>query len=158
MATKFGVNANKRQQTIPQLAEQSEVTGRLHVHYDEYVTVGALAASDVILMGTLLPAGARVHSVLLDCPDLDSSTTATMSSGWQASADGVEAASAAGFLAAQDVHTSGVAVSMSASLVSVVPGKFKKFASAVQPILTIVAGPTTTVGATIRQTIHYTFD
>lgn len=160
MAINYGTNAKKPTTSIPSLIEQSEFNGRLHVHYDEFVITAVMAAADTILMGGLLPAGARVHAVVLDCPDLDSSSNATLSSGWLASAEAtpLEAAQAAGFLAAQDVHTAGVAASMSSSLVSSVPGKFKKFLSAVQPVLTLAAGPTTVTAGTIRQSIHYTFD
>lgn len=157
MATKYGTNAQKRQNNIPQLIEQSEFNGRIHVHYDEYTLTAALSTNDLISMGGLLPAGARVIDVVLDSPDLDSSTTATLTSGWAASADGVETVSLAGFLTSVDVHTAGKAQSMNTLLQSAVAGKFKKFASPVQPQIKITAAGDATSG-TIRQAIFYTFD
>lgn len=157
MSTKYGTNAAKAVASIPQLMSQAEVSGKIHVHYDEYVFAGDLAAGDVILMGAKLPAGARVLEVVLDSPDLDSGSTGALTSGWQASDDAVEAADADGFLTTVDVHTAGKAQSMSALLCSNVPGKFKKFNAAVQPAITI-SGETDATTGTIRQAIYYTFE
>lgn len=155
-----GTNAAKPLASIPSLMEQSEVNGRMHVQYDEFVITAVFAAADTILMGAPLPAGARVHAVLFDCPDIDSASNCTISSGWLASAEAtpLEAANATGFLAAQDVHSAAIAASMSSSTVASAPGKFKKFLSSVQPVLTVAAGPSTATSGTIRQAIHYTFD
>lgn len=160
MANFNGTNAAKAASNPPSLMEQSEVNGRLHVHYDEFVITAVFAANDTITMGAPLPAGARVLSVLFDCPDIDSSSNCTISSGWLASAEAtpVESAQSAGFLAAQDVHTAAIAASMNSGTCATNVGKFKKFKSAVQPVLTVVAGPSTATSGTIRQTIHYTFD
>ena len=153
-----GVNYAKTQASPFEAVDQSEVNGRLHVQYDSFVITATSAAGDTILMGTPLPAGARVLAALLDSPRLDVSNSSTISFGWLASADLVEAAQSAGFLAAQDVHTAGIAASMTSALAGANVGKFKKFQSAVQPVLTFVAGPTTVTTGTIQTTIHYTFD
>lgn len=164
MATNYGKNAAAAIAVPFEAIEQSEVNGRIHVQYDEFPITAVFAANDTIVMGAPLPAGARVMSVLLDCPDIDTSSNATISSGWLASAEAtpLEAANATGFLAAQDVHTAALAASMTSAVCGTVGnagyGKFHKFLSSVQPVLTVAAGPSTATTGTIRQTIHYTFD
>lgn len=158
MATKYGVNATKiLNSTIPSLAEEGEIRGRIQVHYDEYTLTADLAANDVINMGGLLPANARILDVVLDSADLDAQSAGALISGWAVSADGVEIADDNGFLTTVDVHTSGKAQSMSALLCSNVPGKFKKFAAAVQPQITI-SGETDATSGTIRQAIYFIVD
>lgn len=158
MATKYGTNATKISNTpIPQLAQQGEMAGRLHVHYDEFVLSAAITSGDVIVMGGKLPANARIIEVLFDSPDLDSSTAAAVTYGWAASDDAVEAAQSAGFLSSMDVHTAGKAQAMSGLLCSNIPGKFKKFASAVQPQLAVTGTGDATSG-TIRCAIYYIVD
>lgn len=157
MATKNGTNAALVVLNPPSLIEQGEKTGRMRVHYDEFVLTAALATNDLINMGGLLPAGARVMDVIIDSPDIDSSTAATLTSGWAASADGVEAAQSAGFISSIDVHTAGKTQAMSALLQTVVPGKFKKFASPVQPQIKVTNGGDAVTG-TIRQAIYYVVD
>lgn len=158
MATKYGTNATNIYNTsIPKLAEQGEQNGDLHVLYDEYVFAGDLAANDVIYMGGKLPAGARVIDVILDSPDLDAQSAGALTVGWLASDDAVVAVNASGFLTSVDVHTAGKAQSMSGLLQSNVAGKFKKFASAVQPTITI-SGETDATTGTIRMAILYTFN
>lgn len=154
MAIKNGTNAAKLVTAIPSLVEQGEYSGKLKVHYDEYVFAGDLAVNDIINMGGLLPAGARIIDVILDSPDLDSASAGALTSGWAVSADGVEVANASGFLTTVDVHTAGKAQSMSGLLQSNVAGKFKKFAAAVQPQITI-SGETDATTGTIRQAILY---
>jgi hypothetical protein len=157
MATKYGTNATKIAANPAQLAEQGEQRGRINVHYDEYVFTGDLAVNDVIYMGGKLPAGARVLDVVLDSPDLDTASAGALTSGWLVSDDAVVAADDDGFLTTVDVHTAGKAQSMSALLASNVPGKFKKFASAVQPAIKI-SGETDATTGTIRQAIYYVVD
>jgi hypothetical protein len=157
MATKFGTNRALQNSAIPSLMAQGEVAGRIHVQYDEYVFTGDLAVNDVIQMGSKLPAGARVLDVILDSPDLDSAAAGALTSGWLASDDAVEAASANGFLTTLDVHTAGKTQAMSALLASSVAGKYKRFASAVQPAITI-SGETDATTGTIRQAIYYIID
>lgn len=157
MATKYGTNATNLQSNPQKLVEQGELAGRLHVHYDEYVFSADLAANDVIYMGGKLPAGARVIDVVLDSPDLDTQSAGALTSGWLASDDGVVSADDDGFLTTVDVHTAGKAQSMNTLLCSNVPGKFKKFASAVQPAIKI-SGETDATSGTIRQAIYYIVD
>lgn len=164
MATKYGTNATKVLNTSPaKLVESAELTGKIHVHYDEYVFAGDLAANDVINMGGLLPANARVIDVVLDSPDLDTGSTGALISGWAASAQvdssnvAIEAADDNGFLTTVDVHTAGKAQSMNTLLQSNVPGKFKRFSAAVQPQITI-SGETDATTGTIRQAIFYIYE
>lgn len=143
---------------VPQsLIEQGEFSGGIRVHYDEYVFTADLAVNDIIKMGGKLPAGARVLDVVLDSPDLDSAAAGALTSGWLASDDAVVAADDDGFLTTVDVHTAGKAQSMSALLATAVPGKFKKFASSVQPAIKI-SGETDATTGTIRQAIYYIVD
>ncbi len=157
MATKLGTNATKIAANPAQLTEQGEFSGGLRVMYDEYVFTADLAVNDLINMGGLLPAGARVMEVVCDSPDLDSSSAGALTVGWAASADGVEAVSAAGFLSSMDVHTAGKTLSMSSLLQSAVAGKFKKFASPVQPQIKI-SGETDATTGTVRLAIFYIID
>jgi hypothetical protein len=157
MATKLGVNATKIAASIPQLAEQGEQKGRVKVLYDEYALTADLAVNDVIKMGGLLPAGARVMEVVCDSPDLDSASAGALTVGWAASADAVEAADDDGFLTTIDVHTAGKTLSMSSLLCSAAPGKFKKFASPVQ-VQVKVSGETDATSGTIRCAVFYIVD
>lgn len=157
MATKQGTNAAKPIATIPQLMEQGTVNGRLHCIYDEYVFAGDLAVGDIIQMGALIPSGARVLECIVDSPDLDSASAGALTAGWQVSADAVEAANASGFQTTMDVHTAGKTQSLSTLLCSAAAGKFKKFAAAVQPSITI-SGETDATTGTIRMAIYFIFD
>jgi len=157
MATKLGTNATKIAAVPAQLAEQGETRGRMLVHYDEFQFTADLAANDIIVMGGLLPAGARILDVVLDSSDLDTSSAGALISGWAASADAVEVADDNGFLTTVDVHTAGKAQSMSALLFSNCPGKFKRFASAVQPQI-VISGETDSTTGIIKQAIYYVVD
>jgi hypothetical protein len=164
MATKYGTNATKRlNQTILDLVEQSEYNGRLHVHYDEYVFAGDLAVNDIIKMGGMLPAGARVITSLVDSPDLDTASAGAITYGWADSPDvdsagtTLVAAVANGFNTSMDVHTAGLAQTSDTLLASAAVGKFKKFAGKVQPQIKITGETDATTG-TIRAAILYTFD
>src|SRR4051812_17239106 len=107
MATVKGVERTK-QDTIPaDLRDQGSKGGVVRVLYDKYVAAGALSLNDVIQLGQL-PAGARVVGYWLKSGDLG--TTGTLDLGWAASADGVESASATGFLAAVDVNAAAITI------------------------------------------------
>ena len=155
MATYRGSNATKI--NAGGLAEVGEQTGKLHVIYDEYAFTADLAVNDIINMGGLIPAGARVMEVVCDSPDLDSASAGALTVGWAASADAVEAASAAGFLSSMNVNTSGKTLSMSTLLQTAVAGKFKKFASPVQCQVKI-SGETDATSGTIRVAIYYIYE
>lgn len=157
MATKLGVNATKIANSPADLVEQGEQTGRMKVHYDQFTLTADLAANDVIKMGGLLPAGARVIGANMDSPDLDSASAGALQFGWAASADGVEAAVADGFITSMDVHTAGNTSSLSGLLQSAAAGKYKRFSSPVQPQVKI-SGETDATTGTIRCHIAYVID
>jgi hypothetical protein len=163
MATKLGVNATKIAANPQQLVEQSEQNGRLHVMYDEYSLTADVAANDIIKMGPLLPKGARVLDVICDSPDLDAQSAGALTVGWAASPEvdsggtALVAADDDGFITTMDVHTAGKTSAMSGALVSANPGKFKKFAGAVQ-VQVKISGETDATSGTIRCAVYYTFD
>lgn len=154
MATKYGTNRTLIRATPASLVEQGEQSGHLKVIYDEYVFAGDLAVNDVIQMGSKIPAGARILDVSLDSPDLDTASAGALTVGWLISDDAAQAADDDGFLTTVDVHTAGKTQLMSGLLCSNVPGKFKKFASAVQPAIK-VSGETDATTGTIRLAIFY---
>lgn len=154
MATVFGVNATKVLSNNPsEKAGVGEQGGRLRVIYDSYAPAGALALNDVIKMGGLIPAGARVLDAKLQFSDLG--TTGDVHLGWEASADAVEAADADGFLVDADVNAAAGSVSMLEDQ-STVAGMGKKFAAPVQPIITV--SEATTAAGTIRMILEYVID
>jgi hypothetical protein len=149
MATLYGKYATKRDVNLPADKIPGKDNGNsLKFYYDEFTLSAALSTNDIVNLFKL-PAGGRVVDMGYDSPDLDSSTNAAITIGWAASADGVEAASSAGFFASQDVHTSGKTGLMSAALQSTVAGKLKEFASEVQVQVKVTAGGDATSG-TIR--------
>ena len=165
MATKYGTEATKYfNQTIKDLAEKSQLNGRIHVLYDEYIFTADLAVNDVMVMGGgYLPQGARVLDVICDSPDLDSAAAGALTVGWAASPDldssgtTLEAASSAGFLSSMDVNTAGKTLSMSTLLQTAVAGKYKKFAGRVQ-VQVKITGETNATTGTVRCAVYYLFD
>lgn len=107
MATLYGVEATKATNDIPQLVDQGSAGGRVHVAYDKYVAAGALTLNDKINMGKL-PAGARIVGYWLKSTDLG--TVGTLSLGWSASDDGVEAGDDDAMLNDVDVHSAAITV------------------------------------------------
>ena len=155
MAIKYGVNATKvLNQSIPALSEQGEHKGRVQMLYDEYTLTADLAAADIIKMGSLLPAGARVVNMQLYFDDLDAAG-GTVNVGWAASADAVEAASASGLALAVDVTSAGVVDTVDDYPASA--GLFKKFASPVQ-IQVATVGDTDATTGTIKVAVFYVID
>ncbi len=104
MATKYGVNATKRDnQTIKQLIGPGEVAGRLRIAYDEYTLTATLAQNDIIKL-MKLPAGSRIVNVWVAFDSLDASG-GTLDLGWEANS--VDAADADGFFDALAVTSAG---------------------------------------------------
>lgn len=156
MATFYGVNAKRHLDTVPsEKANNGEIGGRVRVIYDQFALSADLASTDVIEMGGLIPAGARVLDVVLAATDLDASG-GTLDVGWKVSADGVEVADPDGFIANADVATAADVFKMSDNL-AFGAGQFKKFSSAVQPIVT-VDGDTDATSGTIALAIYYILD
>ena len=152
MATLKGVNKTKIDAVPAQLAEQGEQGGVKKVIYDTYeLTADTTGGTDTLEMGGLIPAGARVLDVKLLFDDLDGSG-GTLDVGWKASADAVETADADGFFANVDVTSAGT-VSMFEDQ-STVAGMFKKFSSAVQPVIAFDGDCDATSG-TITMVVEY---
>lgn len=156
MSTRYGVGAAKVVASPPSLIEEGELGGRNKVIYDTIVLTAVVTAGDVLVMGGLLPPGARAIECTLDTTDLDAGATALATVGWAASADGVEAADADGFITSFSLQASGRAA-MSEIAASLVPGKFKKFLSAVQPQIAIT-GSGNVASGTIYMTLQYLID
>lgn len=135
MAVLYGVNATKlRVNNPPELSGVGEAGGRMRVIYDTYtLTADTTGGTDTLRMGCLIPKGARVMEVQVKSADLDGSG-GTLDVGWEASADGVESASAAGFLSNIDVASAADVFFMSDNAASPA-GLHKQFAAAVQPVI-----------------------
>ena len=155
MASKYGVNATKWRAAPMQVAEQGQQGGNLKECYDKYTLTADLASGDVIHMGKI-PKGARVIDVRLVSADLDAQSAGTLDIGWAASADGVEAVDADGFLADVDVNTAAIAISMFTSQ-STRPGFQKTFAAEVQATVTI-DGETDATSGSIHLEVLYFID
>lgn len=154
MATVYGVNADKILVDNPSnKASVGDQGGRMRVIYDTYEATGALSLNDVIVMGGLIPEGARIHEVVLAHDDLG--TTGTLDVGWQASADGGEAADADGFIDGADVATAADTVKMTDNL-PFAAGLFKDFSEPVQPAITVSTA--TDAAGTISLAIYYSVD
>ena len=155
MATKYGVNATKRDnQAIPQLIGPGEVRGGIDVSYDEYTLTADLASGDVIKMGKL-PAGARVHNVVLEFDDLDGSG-GTVDVGWEANS--VDSADADGFLANVDVTSAGLVDMIDDQ--PTVDGLFKQFSplGGETQISITMDGDTDATTGTIKLAVYYVID
>jgi hypothetical protein len=150
-----GVNNTLAFSDVPsQKIPAGEQAGRLRVAYDEYdlADSAALDTTDVIKFMEI-PAGARIHEVILVHPDVG--TTGDANLGWAASADGGETADPNGFLAAVDLNAAAGSHLMSSQLG--VPGKGKEFSEAVEVQLVPTEIFTAVVGI-IKVTILYTLD
>lgn len=124
MATKYGVNATKRLNTVPaDLENQGESNSPIKVAYDQYTLTAALSQNDVIKM-MILPPKARVIDVIVSFDSLDAAA-GTVDIGWEANAS--DAADEDGFMANVDV-TSAAAQNMQGDQ-GTRPGIFKQFAN-----------------------------
>lgn len=147
MATKYGLNATKRDVTVPAVKIDGKDNGNpLRFFYDEYTFTADLAVNDVINMFKL-PAGCRVVDMGIDSPDLDSQSAGALTVGW--AANGVDNADDDGFITTQDVHTAGKTSLMSALLRSNAPGKLKEFTVETQ-VQVKISGETDATSGTIR--------
>lgn len=152
MATFYGKNRTKNRALPAQLAEQGEVSGRLHVMYDEYDPATVVANASVIEFGPALPAGARVLNAFISFPDQGTTGTATL--GWAATAD--EVADDNGYMASISLKAAADSFSMIATDADV-PGVGKKFTAAAQTILTLTEAIDAGTG-TIKVWIEYIID
>lgn len=98
MATVYGVNATKFADAKPSnIVDGSQSAGSVRFFYDEY-EASSLAASDVILVGPKLPAGAQVIDIIVNFDDLGTGTTLDVGDSHDVDRylDGVDTATAAG--------------------------------------------------------------
>lgn len=100
LGTVNGVNAALIAAVPSNKIGPGEVNGYRTMLYDEYVLTGEAADGDLVNMGALIPAGARVMSAVVKGPDLGA--TGTLNLGNLASADASEGASATGFISGAD--------------------------------------------------------
>ncbi len=133
MGTQLSSNATLLAVSPPKRVEQGEYSGRVHVLYDEFQPVATVVANAEVIKFQPLPAGARVIDVQMSFSD--QGTTGTAKLGWLASADAVEAADDDGFLATIDMKAAANTVCLQDE--AAIPGYGKKFASSVQPALTM---------------------
>lgn len=90
LGTVYGVNAAAMAAVPSQKALPGENSGGALIMYDEYVFPAEYAANDIIVMGSPLPAGARVLAAVVACPDVGG--TATLALGTAGTAGALMAA------------------------------------------------------------------
>lgn len=151
MAEFQGVNNTLRNGTPKEFVDAKDEGARIYCSYDEYTLSADLSSADVIRM-MKIPAGARIHEVVIQHPDLDTSG-GTLDIGWAASDDGGEAADVDGFFANLDVATAADVVLMSQAAAAPA-GMFKEFSEEVEVQITI-DGDTDATSGTIKLAIYY---
>jgi len=152
MATLYGVNATKRDNTTP--AQKIAVTdqhGRMRVAHDEISLTALLALNDEVIFMEL-PAGAKLYEAEISTDDLG--TTGVLDVGWEASSEGGEAADQDGIFAALDVNSAAVARQKMANSVA---GFQKTFTEKVR-IKAVATTATTAASGDIKLTLYYTVD
>jgi hypothetical protein len=154
MANFYGVNATKIAASPQQLAEQGEQSGHVKVIFDQYTLTATKAQNDVIKLGGLIPAGARVIDVILNLSASLDAAGGTLEVGWAASADAAEAADDDGFMDAVDATAA--ATFLMSDDEGTRPGMFKKFTAPVQPQIKVShAGGLDATSGTISLCIKY---
>jgi len=152
MATLFGENATKRDNTVPAVKIRvQDQHGRMRIAHDQFTLTSVLALNDEIIMMEL-PAGAKVYEAELSSDDLG--TTGDLDVGWAASAEGGEAADQDGLFAAIDVNAAAVA---RLKILNSVPGFLKRFSEKVAIKIKATEATTAAVGD-IKLTIWYVVD
>ena len=155
MSNLYGVNATYVRNSPPSKVPAGEVNGRLRVAYDQYTLLADTATTDTIYLQKI-PAGARVHQVVVVADDLDASG-GTLDCGWAASAGGVHVADPNGFLNAVDITTSGGTSTLMTGNLPNGAGQFKQFTEEVQVTVVPSADWDATSG-TIKVAVYYTMD
>jgi len=107
MSTLYGENADKLLVDAPSQFIPSSDHGKIRCIYDKYTLIAAALQNDIVLMGPLLPAGARVVKAEMICDALDAAA-GTADLGYAASADGGEVADPNAFINAADVTSAGL--------------------------------------------------
>lgn len=75
MATVYGVNATLVAANPSYNAAPGEQSGNVRIMYDEYTLLADYAANDIFIMGTPIPAGARILSCVFASPDMGGAAT-----------------------------------------------------------------------------------
>ncbi len=120
MATVYGVNATLISNTVPAgKAGVGEQGGNVKLIYDKYTFVADQTDGDLLYMGGLIPKGARVIDVMVKFGDMGAGSSGVIDIGWLASSD-------ADIIKMSDNLTGATAAGMG-----------KKFAAAVQPVITL---------------------
>lgn len=144
MATVYGANYtlvnNEPSSKIP----AGEKSGKVKVWFDSYTFLAEYANTDVIVLGSTIPAGARILNAKVLCPDVGG--TATVELGTSADTDY--------FIAAID--NSGQAV-LAASAASAA-GLGVQISSAAQPQILCNGASVSATGKTIKAWIEYVMD
>jgi hypothetical protein len=154
MANLYGSNATNVLNSTPAVPiDQPDTRSRHRVEYDTFTFAADITTSDTIFMGGSIPAGARVHEVVVSSTDLG--TTGTISVGWDASADGVEVADPNGFIPATAVTAAAAIIKMTDTHGNA--GFTKKFDAEVQPTITPTVNSDAGSGTIIMQ-VFYTLD
>lgn len=121
---------------VPQTKiDAPDAAGAVKIAYFEYVATAIIPATTDFIKLCVIPKGARVLDVEIGAPDMG--TTGAINVGWAASGEltsagaVVEAASAAGFMAALDINTAPAIANMSDVAGASAAGYLKKFAASV---------------------------
>jgi hypothetical protein len=153
MATLYGVNATKRDVTVPaEKIDANAGNARLKVLHDKYVASGALTSGDVIKFRKI-PKGARVIEAI--CKYSDLGTTGTGKLGWEAGATAAEAADDDGLMASLDFNAAADCILSSQNLAAPI-AIGKEFSEEVQVSLTLTAN--TTAAGTIEVLLLLAYD
>lgn len=153
MAELYGNNYKLAYVDVP--AKQigvGEQAGRKRILFDSHTFAAAVnPIADVIKIGKL-PKGARVLEAVVSSQSLG--TTGILNLGWAASADGLEAASAAGFITGADAGGQAVKALMAAGAA----GLGKKFAAEVDVQLVLTEATDGALGDSVSVWIEYILD
>ncbi len=150
MATLYGKNADKVNDGLGVKIDKGETNGRVRVLYDSYTFDGELTAvaPDLIKLGALLPAGARVIGGMFKAPA--SGATGQVSVGY--AANGVDVADPDGFVTTKDPGAAAVLAPVDGAAVG------KKFTVATQVEATIVEATASADGDTWEMWLLYVVD
>ncbi len=152
MASKYGLNATKRDSNVPaEKIDVNEQHGRMRVAHDEYTLTAVLGTADSLYMMEL-PAGAKLYDAEISSDDLG--TTGILDVGWEASADGGEVADPNGIYAALDVKAAAIARQKMANSVG---GFLKEFSEKVKIVIVPSEASSLSAG-TIKLTVWYVVD
>lgn len=150
-----GVNYAKIVAEPSQKILHGELSGKVKISYDEHTFVASVnAIGQTILIGDLIPKGARIIGATVKCPSLG--VTGILSFGYAASADGAEAADADGLIVVAQLDAGGQAVLGKETAASVAVGK--QLLGSVQPQLVFTEASDVAIGVKIQAWVFYVMD